>query len=112
MLFFLALHLVVFSQSHRILRAPVLKRKLPISNASMSSLTLSDRGLLSQQLPISSQEILNECNVISADSYDKHFPGAVGALFPASQDNIALTLKYQQKLSYYFPKWYSILFAL
>lgn len=100
----------MLSFQERLFRAPLLHRQIPITSKYISNLTLAERGLLNKTLPVSAKEILSECNVVSKDTFEKHFSGQIGAIFPLNYNNSITTLDYNEKIDYFFPELFTIEF--
>ena len=81
-----------------------------ISSKATSPYTLLERNTLNAPLPQSPPDILNECNILSSDTYHRHFNGSFGVSFLPTTDNAQLTLSYREKINYFFPKWFYVAF--
>ena len=94
--------------STRINRAPELHPHIQIPGKATSPLSFAQRNLTHHQLPLSSRDIIKECNIISKDSHVKRFPGRVAAVFPNDKENSKIALSYHEKLDIVFPRVFSV----
>ena len=100
------------SSIDRPFRAPTYLYPLPISNRSRSNLSLIDRNILNNSSPATPAQILTTCNVISSNTYDKHFTGLFGLSFDPNKHRYQQAVDYSSKTDYLFPSWFCVEFDL